>query len=79
MEPSANEGLNTYQPPGKKRIVIKLDDVDEAILKSLKDLEKKRAQPQDMEEDHLASRLQLSLKDSTQGKNQWQSCIYNNF
>ena len=38
--------LNTPQPPGKKWKVRTLDDVDEAILKSLKDLEEKQAQPQ---------------------------------
>ena len=57
-----NEGLNTPQPPGKKRIVIKLDDVDEAILKSLKDLEEKRAQPQDTEEDLFGKQVAVVLK-----------------
>ena len=42
---SSSTLLNTPQPPGKKRKVKKLDDVDEAILKSLKNLEEKRARP----------------------------------
>ena len=56
-----NEGLNTPQPPGKKRKVKKLDDVDEAILKSLKDLEEKRTQPQDTEEDLFDKQVAVVL------------------
>ena len=37
--------MNHHQLPGKKWKVRKLDDVDEAILKRLKDLEEKRTQP----------------------------------
>ena len=48
--------LNTPQPPGKKWKVRTLDDVDKAVLKSLKDLEEKWAQPQTQNTEDLFSK-----------------------
>ena len=39
-----------------------MDDVDEAILKSLKDLEEKRAQPHNTEEDLFSKQVAVVLK-----------------
>ena len=59
---SPSTPFNTPQPPGRKRKVKNLDDVDEAILKSLKDFEEKRGPPHNTEENVFGKQFAVVLK-----------------